>query len=226
LSTDKIHNRGIGSRLKFLRKEVLKKTQNEMAEELGITQGAWGFLENDKRKITPEKIKQLVLKYKIRSDWLVLGKGDVFDYNAIGDDDQWKRLLIIKNRTRIFHGTTRVAAQILQVDIDAYENWEMGLEPIPEKIIDQIYAMVQTYVRKEWWYEGKGEIFLETDRIEQSFVNEEQASYSIQNREKLETDICNFLNEMIRLDSREDRQVFAKTIKIKLREVGLFTQKD
>jgi len=108
------------------------------------------------------------------------------------------------------------------VDIDTYIEWETGKKTIPEYIVDEIFIKIGGFVNEEWWYEGKGKMFKEASESGTLIVQENNLNYLSIDKEKVENDICNFLNEMIRQDSREDREAFARTIKIKLREVGLF----
>ena len=68
----------INERLKYLRRNVLKKTQKQMAQVLGIKEPAYNMLELGKRPVREPYIKMLVYKYNVNEHWLKFGYGEVF----------------------------------------------------------------------------------------------------------------------------------------------------
>lgn len=76
-------------RLKFLRKEKLKKTQQEFANELGMSKSTLEGYEYGRRAIPERTLKLICREYKVNYDWLVDGIGEIFtddgDVQAIID---------------------------------------------------------------------------------------------------------------------------------------------
>lgn len=68
-------------------RKTLKKSQQEMAEELGVTQKAVSTYEDPEYMIPENIIKLLELKYHINREYLASGSGDMFT------DDPGKLLL-------------------------------------------------------------------------------------------------------------------------------------
>ena len=63
-------------RLKYLRKEVLGKTQREMAEVLGIKEPAYSQIEQGKRPLRDSYIKILVYVHNVNEEWLRYGESE------------------------------------------------------------------------------------------------------------------------------------------------------
>ncbi len=59
-------------------RDLLKKTQVQMAEELNITQSFLSQMENGSRGISLAVILKVVEKYRINANWLLNGEGTVF----------------------------------------------------------------------------------------------------------------------------------------------------
>jgi len=217
----------IHEKLKKIRKGY-NLSQAKFAKPLNLAQQTYFKYEKGERSIPHEVLVLVIKTYGVNPDWLFKDEGDPYDPNQIKSDKIWKRLIILRNRTKLFSGPPVLTARKLGIELDTYKKWEMGLEPIPEKIVDQIYAMIQTYVRKEWWYEGKGDIFLETDIIEMDSVNEVNSSTELclTVTERLERDIEECITEMIRRPEQKDRAVFGELLKIKLREVGVLSAEE
>ena len=66
----------MNERFKRFRKEILKKSQVEIAEELGVTQPAIGSWERGEREIPIYIINLLELKYGMSKEWLITGAGE------------------------------------------------------------------------------------------------------------------------------------------------------
>lgn len=148
-----------GERFKYLANVLYDGNKSELARNLDIAPQS--FSKYTGGNITPGgNILAKCYELGINTSWIVTGDGYPFDPHRLEADKKFKRLIILRELTFTFHGTPRIAAQELGVDLETYEKWEMGLEPIPDEIVDKIYDRVKGYVRKEWWYEGKGEMFI------------------------------------------------------------------
>ena len=66
----------VNQRIKMLRME-LGKSQEELAEELGVTQAAIFKLEN-KGGLSTKMLKKITESYKINSSWLLEGIGEMY----------------------------------------------------------------------------------------------------------------------------------------------------
>ena len=69
--------------MKYLReiRKALKKSQQEMAEELGVSQKAVSTYEDPEYIIPENIIKLLELKYNINREYLTSGTGEMFTEN-------------------------------------------------------------------------------------------------------------------------------------------------
>lgn len=68
----------INERLKFLRKEVLKLTQSEFGNKLGLGKAAISKMESETSTITEQNIKFICKEFNVSYAWLVDGVGDIF----------------------------------------------------------------------------------------------------------------------------------------------------
>ncbi len=69
----------IGSRLKYLRKELLKLNQTNFANKLNLTQNFLTRLETGDRNFTERTLNDICRVYNVNINWLKYGKGDVFN---------------------------------------------------------------------------------------------------------------------------------------------------
>ena len=88
----------MNERFKKFRKEILKKSQVEIAEELGVTQPAIGSWERGEREIPIYIINLLEAKYGMSKEWLITGAGEPIEQNEleellVGFQDEMKILL-------------------------------------------------------------------------------------------------------------------------------------
>lgn len=92
----------MNTRLKDLRK-MLKMTQAEFGEKLGITAAAISDIEKGRRNLTDRNINLICDKFYVSEEWMRNGTGDTFipqlpedDFSRLlseieeGDDDQLK----------------------------------------------------------------------------------------------------------------------------------------
>ena len=67
----------IGNRLKKLRKELNLK-QGQFAQGIGLKQGSYSEIENEKEILTQKNIEFICLKYGVNINWLKNGDGQMF----------------------------------------------------------------------------------------------------------------------------------------------------
>jgi len=67
----------VNQRIKKLRKE-LKLTQNEFSSVITISSGQLACIETEKRVVNDRTIKLISDSFKINSEWLRTGKGQIF----------------------------------------------------------------------------------------------------------------------------------------------------
>lgn len=68
----------IGERLKYLRKEILGLTQEELGKIFNITKSGISLLELNQRTLSSKHINALYNLYGVNKSWLKYGTGDVF----------------------------------------------------------------------------------------------------------------------------------------------------
>ena len=68
----------INDRIKHLRKDVLKVTQQEFSESLNISRSNMGNIEIGRIAVTDRVISDICLKYDVSENWLRNGSGDIF----------------------------------------------------------------------------------------------------------------------------------------------------
>ena len=68
----------INERLKHLRKNVLRLTQSELGNTLGLGKAAVSKMESNTSTITEQNIKLICKEFNVNYDWLVDGKGVIF----------------------------------------------------------------------------------------------------------------------------------------------------
>lgn len=88
----------MNKRFKEFRKEVLKKTQVELAEELGIARASITNWEQGENVIPEYIINLLESKYGMSKEWLITGTGEPIEQNEleellVGFQDEMKILL-------------------------------------------------------------------------------------------------------------------------------------
>lgn len=72
----KMHKDSQGSRLRYLRKEILRLTQDKLAQELGVTRSLIPTMESDKQGVSRQTAEKLFALYQVSSAWLLHGVGD------------------------------------------------------------------------------------------------------------------------------------------------------
>lgn len=68
----------LGKRLRYLRKSILKTTQEEMAEKIGFSDGYISKIEKDKSdNPTDRPIDAICRVYSVNKEWLLTGEGPI-----------------------------------------------------------------------------------------------------------------------------------------------------
>ena len=117
----------INDRIKHLRKDVLKVTQQEFSESLNISRSNMGNIEIGRIAVTDRVISDICLKYDVSENWLRNGSGDIFiskTRNQLITDFMGD---LIKEEDKSFK--RRLIEALAQLDI---EEWEL-LENIAKK---------------------------------------------------------------------------------------------
>ncbi|MCC0707018.1 MULTISPECIES: helix-turn-helix domain-containing protein [unclassified Clostridioides] len=71
----------IYKRIKELRKDVLKLTQEDFSKKINISRSNLGSLEIDRVKVTDRVISDICREFSVNENWLRHGKGDIFIEN-------------------------------------------------------------------------------------------------------------------------------------------------
>lgn len=65
-------------RIKYLRKEVLRLTQQEFSEAINLSRSNMGNIEIGRIAVTDRVISDICNRYSVNEEWLRTGKGDMF----------------------------------------------------------------------------------------------------------------------------------------------------
>lgn len=68
----------IGSRVKYLRKDILKLNQTEFSERLMLSQTFLANLEKGTRNFTDRTIADICREFNVNEEWLRTGNGEIF----------------------------------------------------------------------------------------------------------------------------------------------------
>ena len=68
----------IGDNIKKLR-EVLKLTQQKLADQIGIKQNSVALIESNKRNISKQALLSISREFGVRLEWLETGEGEMFE---------------------------------------------------------------------------------------------------------------------------------------------------
>lgn len=93
------------NRLQKIRKK-LKLSQEEIADETNITYRAYTSYERGDRKPSFEFLVKLVEKYNVNLNWLIAGKGEMF--NALQYEDVKDEILNEVNQVLVKYGIKKL----------------------------------------------------------------------------------------------------------------------
>lgn len=68
-----------GDRIKRLRKEKLDKTQKEFGERIGLKPNSVSDIESGKNNLTDQTANAICREFNVNKEWLLTGKGDMYD---------------------------------------------------------------------------------------------------------------------------------------------------
>lgn len=71
----------IGDNIKKLR-TALDMTQQQFADEIKMKQNSIALIENNKRNISEQAILTISLRFNVRWEWLMTGKGEMYDQSS------------------------------------------------------------------------------------------------------------------------------------------------
>lgn len=69
----------MNKRLEYLRKDVLKITQSNFGEKIGLGKTAISKIENGTTILTERNIKNICREFNVNYSWLVYGEGEIFN---------------------------------------------------------------------------------------------------------------------------------------------------
>ena len=82
----------INERLKYLRKNILKISQEEFAEKLNVTRSNIGNIETGRIALTERNIITICNEFNINEQWLKNGIGNIFKDNSQSLENQLKNM--------------------------------------------------------------------------------------------------------------------------------------
>lgn len=68
----------LNTRIKYLRKNILKISQEQFGKELGLTQGYISSIEANERNLSFEAYEKIQNAFNINQKWLETGVGEIF----------------------------------------------------------------------------------------------------------------------------------------------------
>ncbi len=81
------------TRLKYLRKEILKLNQSDFAKAIHISQPQYSLLEKSQRALTSRTFSDICREFNVNPKWLAEGEGAIFnktdfDFFALTEKEQ------------------------------------------------------------------------------------------------------------------------------------------
>lgn len=114
-------------RIKYLRKEVLHKTQEEFSSAIKISRSNLGSIEIGRINVTPRVISDICAEYGINEEWLRTGNGEMLEQLT----DQQK---VMKYTAMLLKDTDSVVADAIKNFIVTYEQ----LDDTSKKVLENI----------------------------------------------------------------------------------------
>ena len=74
----------VGERIKYLRKDVLKKSQKEFGETLGLKANSISCIETEVNTPSDQTIKAICREFNINETWLITGNEEIY----VGVEDE------------------------------------------------------------------------------------------------------------------------------------------
>lgn len=175
------------NRLILLRKDILKLSQKNFGEKIGLKQNSYSNIENKIVGLTERNIKLICQEFNVNENWLRNGIEPVFNNETVTIGDRLKTL-----RTELLEDkklTRKVFGDTIGVSEDVIKNIEYNRVEIKNHMIKLI---CQTFnVNENWLRNGVGDIFNEDN--EDASINELIKKYNINSDE---VDLIKRLNKL------------------------------
>lgn len=112
----------IHERIKYLRKDILKLTQQEFSDSLKISRSNMGNIEIGRIAVTDRVICDICEKFNINEEWLRIGNGSM--YIELSKEEYIAAFIssILKNKEDSFK--KRYVAMLSKLDEDGWEALE------------------------------------------------------------------------------------------------------
>ncbi len=76
----------MNERIKYLRKEMLKLTQEKFGERLGVGKSVLSQIENGRSGVTEQMFRSICREFSVNEDWLRNGTGEPFVINTVDSE--------------------------------------------------------------------------------------------------------------------------------------------
>lgn len=113
-------------RIRYLRKEILKLTQQEFSDSLKISRSNMGNIEIGRIAVTDRVIYDICEKFNVNEEWLRTGSGDIFIELSV--DEQIAEFIahVLKDKEESFK--KRYISMLSKLDEDGWEALEQVAE--------------------------------------------------------------------------------------------------
>ena len=113
-------------RIRYLRKEILKLTQQEFSDSLKISRSNMGNIEIGRIAVTDRVIYDICEKFNVNEEWLRAGSGDIFIELSV--DEQIAEFIahVLKDKEESFK--KRYISMLSKLDEDGWEALEQVAE--------------------------------------------------------------------------------------------------
>ena len=142
-------------RLKFFRIQVVKQSQKEFAEQLGMSEVHLGKVEIRKTEMSDSFFTQVCQTYQINPTWLETGNGGIYqnvDVSKLYDNERLKYL-----RENILLMSMSQLARHIGYNVGSYSHIEKGHNKIGERFLKAFCTRFG--FSSEWIRKGTGEIY-------------------------------------------------------------------
>lgn len=118
-------------RIKHLRKNILDKTQEAFALELGLSRANIANIENDRIALTDRTLKDICERFNVNKEWILSGEGEIFVPSTKSEEISNFASQIINDENAKFK--RRLVLALSQLSDDQWDT----IEAVVDKIIEQ-----------------------------------------------------------------------------------------
>lgn len=118
-------------RIKHLRKDILDKTQESFALELGLSRANIANIENGRIALTDRTLKDICERFNVNKDWVLSGEGEIFAPSTKSEEIANFASQIINDENAKFK--RRLVLALSQLSDDQWD----AIEAVVDKIIEQ-----------------------------------------------------------------------------------------